>query len=496
MDSEKLLQQAIEAVRQGADPDEVNKRIADLSDYPNLFALQMAVESAAEFVAAEELEDIGEHPIRNFLGAMGQGVTFGFLDEIVGAADEGAGERMRQAQELRREHAPGATAMGEIAGSLLLPAIPALGASKAAPGLAKGAMTGAARGGLFGALGGAAAGAGFAEEGRRAEGARTGALAGGAAGTALGVPMGALGGLFGAAAGRGARVAKKMLGLANVDEASLLASKGRVAMEKAHIQETLYRPLQEAHEAVTDPGVMAWLQNTSTNQNLRAVIPRQFRAGTQRVRSGPGRATGQLVRGSEMPPSFQDLQDIRNGLRKRAYDRAGDVSDREALAAMEELTEVMEDTFGPDLAVADAAWARASSNERSLEKGWRDFNKPAEKIDEVRANLTPEQLDYFDEGRLARITAELGVRNRSAVGLLQQYLDAGPDTRRRLASLFPGEENGTAFQTLERMLKHERKTAAIADFFNSTIKSGAIGATGGAITGGLMSRGRGGQPGG
>jgi hypothetical protein len=490
MDSEQLLQMAQEAIRQGADPGAVDARIAEMSDYPNVFALQMAVESAQHFVEAEEMMEIGEHPIRNLLGSVAQGATFGTIDEIVGVADEGLGERMSQAQARRREHAPGATAMGEIAGSLLLPAIPAVGASRAAPGLARGAMTGAARGGLFGALGGAAAGAGFAEEGHRAEAARTGALAGGAAGTALGIPMGAVGGLFGSAAGRGARVAKKMLKLGNVDDASLLRAKGRVALEKANIQETLYRPLQEAHEAVSDPGVMAWLQNTSTNPNLKAAIPRQFRAGTQRVRSGPGRATGQLVRGSELPPSFQDLQDIRNNLRSRAYDRAGDVSDREALAAMEELTEVMQDTFGPDLAVADAAWARASSNERSLEKGWRNYNNPAEKIDEIRAALTPEQLNYFDEGRLARITAELGVRNRSAVGLLQQYLDAGPDTRRRLASLFPGEENGVAFQQFERMLKHERSTAAIADFFNSTIKSGAIGATGGAITGGLMSRGR------
>ena len=109
---------------------------------------------------------------------------------------------------------------------------------------------------------------------------------------------------------------------------------------------------------------------------------------------------------------------------------------------------------------------------------------------EVRRALTPEQLDFFDQGRLAHITAQLGVRNRTAVGLLQQYLDAGPDTRARIASLFPGGEGGAAFGQLERMLRSEASTAAIADFFNSTIKSGAIGATGGAITGGFMSRGQ------
>jgi len=396
---------------------------------------------------------------------------------------------MEKAQQSRREHAPVATALGEVAGSLMIPAIPAAGAAKASPGLARGALTGAARGGMFGAAGGALAGAGFAEEGHKAEAARSGALAGGAAGTALGIPMGAIGGLFGAGAGRGARVARKMLKLSGQPDASLLASKGRVALEKAHIQETLYRPLQEIFSVVDDGAVDAWMRNTSTNPNLKALIPRQFRAGTTRVRSGPGRATGTLVRGSSVKPSFEDLQGVRNSLRSRAYDRAGDVADREALAAADELTEIMQDVMGPDLAAADRAWARASANERAVDKGWSVYNKPFEKIEEIRVNLTPEQLDHFDQGRLAHITAELGVRNKRAVGLLQQYLDAGPDTRARVATLFPGGEGGVAFTQLERMLRHEATTAAIAEFFNSTIKSGAIGATGGAITGGFMARG-------
>jgi hypothetical protein len=485
-----LYQQAKNALAKDADPTMVEAWIKKETGLPNLFALQMAVESAEEFVAAEEMEEIGKHPIRNLLGSMAQGATFGFADEIVGMADERAGERMRQAQEMRREHAPGATAMGEIAGSLLLPAIPAAGASKVTPGVLRGSLTGAARGGLFGTLGGAAAGAGFAEEGQRAESARLGAMAGGAAGAALGVPMGALGGLFGSAAGRGARVAKKLLNMSAQDEASLLAAKARVAIEKANVQQTLYRPLQEAFQVVDDPGVMAWLQNTSTNQNLRTVIPRQFRAGTQRIRSGPGRATGQRVQGSSVPPSFQDLQDIRNNLRSRAYDRAGDVNDREALAAMEELTEVMQDTFGPDLAAADAAWARASANERAVDLGWAHYDDFAEPLQQARDALTPEQQSYFDQGRLARITAAMKTRKTEAVGILRKYMDLGDDAREGVGTMFEGGLEGTAFQTFERMMRTERRTAKIADFFNSTIKSGAIGATGGAITGGLMSRGR------
>jgi hypothetical protein len=155
---------------------------------------------------------------------------------------------------------------------------------------------------------------------------------------------------------------------------------------------------------------------------------------------------------------------------------------------MDELTEVMQDTFGPRLAEADAAWARLSAQERAVDKGWTLYNTSSEKIEEARQALTPDQLDSFDQGRLAHIVSELNVRNRDAVGLLQQYMDAGPETVARVRNLFP--DNGVAFNQFQRMLKRERNVARIADFFNSTIKSGAIGATGGAITGGLVSRGQ------
>ncbi len=495
MNPEDILQEAIAAIQQGASADMVDQRIAEATDYPNLFALRMAVESSFDAQAAEELAEIGDAPVRNFLGAAAQGATFGFADEIVEAVGfEQTARNMRRAQEIREERAPGATAISELAGSFVLPGLPAGAAAlgpRAMP-ISRAALRGAARGGLFGgatgAAGGALAGAGAADPGERLAGAQVGGIAGGTAGAILGLPMGAFGGLFGAAAGRGSRVGREMVNLSTQPDASLLASKGRIAVEKANVQNTLYRPLQEAHEVVDDPAVMAFLQNTSTNPNLRTLVPRQFRAGTTRIRSGPGRATGTLVRGSAIPPSFQDLQGLRSTLRGRAYDRAGDVADREALAAMDELTEVMQDAFGPRLAEADAAWARLSAQERAVDKGWTLYNTSSEKIEEARQALTPDQLDSFDQGRLAHIVSELNVRNRDAVGLLQQYMDAGPETLARVRNLFP--DDGIAFDQFQRMLKRERSVARVADFFNSTIKSGAIGATGGAITGGLVSRGQ------
>jgi len=490
MDPEKVLAEIQAMVAEGLiNEAQANELVAESTDKPNLFALRMSVESAFDAQEAEELAEIGENPVKNFAGAALQGATFGFADELVSAAGfEHLGQNMRENQEIREERAPGATALAELAGGLALPGIPAAGAARLTPGATRGALRGAARGGLFGAVGGAASGAGFADEGERGEAALRGAQFGAGAGVVLGAPMGALGGLFGSASGRGARVADRIVQGADVESGSLLAAKGRVAAEKTRIQEELYRPLSQAHAVIDDPGVSAFLQNTSTsiNTNLKNAIPRQFRAGQTRIRSGTGRATGQLVRGSSVAPSFDDLQGIRQALRDRAYDNTGKLVDREALDAADELTFVLRDVVGPSLDEADAAWRRTSANERAVDKGWDMFSEPFEKMEEVRGGLTPEQQRHFDEGRVAHISAALGQRDKAAVSLLQRYLDPGRDTREQIRSLFPAD--GVAFNQLERMLKSEATTAKVADFFNSTIKSGAIGATGGAITGGLVSR--------
>ncbi len=490
MDPELVLEQALAAIQAGANADAVDEVIGSVSDFPNLFALQNAVEASFEAQAAEELAEIGEAPVRNFLGAAAQGATFGFADELVGLASPEAGERMRRAQDIREERAPGASALSQIAGGIMLPAIPAIGASRAAPGVLRGAATGLGRGGLFGALGGAAAGAGFAEEGQRAEAAREGALFGGLTGAALGVPFGAVGGLFGAAAGRGTRVAEKMGDLSGLDNLTLASAKGAVGLEKLDIQQTLYQPIQQANQAVDDPAILGFLTDVAIDPNLKTLIPRQFRPGQQRLPGPTGQRGGVIVRGQEINmPSFQDLQDVRNSLRSRAFNRAGDLADREALARADELTELMEDAFGPALREADSAWARVSANERAIDQGWRRWNIFGQEVDELIQTdaFTPDQWDNFNRGRLARITAEMQQRNKEPVSALRKFLDMGPDARRSVGSMFPGGPDGPVFGQLERMLAGEARTAAIADFFNSTIKSGAIGATGGAITGGIMS---------
>lgn len=493
---DELYQWALDQIAGNAPIEQVNAFIKEESGrrgiaggrgYPNVFALRMAMESSQHQQEAEEMQQIGEHPIRSAVGSMSQGIPIigPWLDEIVGATSAGrqVGPAMGRAQAARSEHAPGADLASQFAGGLLTAGMPAANiATRPVTGVMSGAVRGAARGGLVGAAGGAAAGAGFAEEGERVEGAVRGAKAGGVVGGVLGAPMGAVGGLFGSASGRGARIADEiynMTGLQRRPEAIT-----RLAAEKAEVQTTFYRPLQQKFAQVQDLPIERFLEDLGTDRNLRTVVPPKTRDLIRRNAASHGRSQPMVQ------PSFEDLQDLRNALRARAYDRAGDVADREALARMEELTELMQDAIGPELEAADAAWASVSGRERAMERGWQMYNKEADLIDEAREAMSPEQLEFFDSGRLARITAKMGERDRGAVGLLTQYMDAGPDTERRVASLFPGGLEGGQYANFKHLIRSEATKAAIIDFFNSTVKSAAIGATGGAIAGGLMSRGQ------
>lgn len=484
MGDEELYSFAIDALAAGADPAAVNARIKERTRYPNVFALRMAIESSVHAQEAEELTEIAEHPVRSAMGSALQGASFGGVDELVGSSRAGRnrGRTMARAQEARETYAPGADLAAQIAGAVVPIGGPmARAATQPVRGLMSGGMRGAVRGAATGAAGGAAAGVGFAEEGERLEAGKTGATVGAAAGTVLGAGGGAIGGLLGAARGRGGRVAREMGELSGLGT-SRLAAKARLEAEKQSVRATHYQPLEQQFAQIVDLPVDQFLRDLGTDPNLSAVVPRSIRQEIRRANQAGGRSMPIL------PTSFQDLQELRNALRSRAFARDGSIADREALARADELTELMQDVAGPALEEADRAWARVSANERALERGWQMFNKEADIIDEIRGVMTPEQLTHFDEGRLARITSKLEERNREAVGLLRQYLDAGPDTRRRVASLFPGGLEGTAFSTLENMLRSEAATAAIADFFNSSVKSAAIGVAGGAVAGGLMSR--------
>jgi hypothetical protein len=472
VNEEELLREmalAQEAITQGAPKEYVDAQIAQRTGYPNLFALRMSIESAQDFQAAEEMKEIGEHPVRNFMGAAAQGASFGWADELIGALGfEGTARKMDRAQDLREEHAPGANAAAMMAGGLMLPGIPAAGAARMAPGATRGLLAGAARGGLYGGLAGAATGAGLAEDGSRLEGAATGAGYGAAGGAVVGAPFGALGGVMASRTGRGSRVAGAMRELSDLS-GTRAEPLGRIRADKQFVQESLYGPLQQAHPAVTDRRVLDFMTRIEDDGTFRADIPRRLRGNQATSRSRP-------------VPSFEDLQDLRGSLRGRARNRAGELVDRDALARAEELDEIMQDLFGEPLQKADSEWARVSANQRSLESGWRLYNRESEIVNETMRRMSPEQRDYFNEGRLARVVAKLEEDEAGAGALLKDYFNAGPEMRRRMASMFPGGEEGTAFQTLQNMMRSEARNEAIAQFFGSSVKGAAVGAAVGAAT--------------
>lgn len=128
----------------------------------------------------------------SLLGA-GEGLSFGWLDEIVGLADEDAGKALKERLASAREAHPIATGLGEVGG--------VLASSLAVPGSA------VARGASLGT--------------KVVTGARTGAITGGAfgAGTAEGdieerLKGGAKGAAFGGGVGAAAPVVLKLAGLA------------------------------------------------------------------------------------------------------------------------------------------------------------------------------------------------------------------------------------------------------------------------------------------
>lgn len=230
MDPEDLYRFAVAAIARGKSPEVVNAKIAEVTggSFSSIEGLRSHVQQApngkpgtAEKGGAEPGEDAAlrrfaaHNPVNQFLRAAAQGLTFGFGDEIAGAAAAvapggksytEARDASRQRVSDMREVAPGATALSEIAGGV---ALPALGAARVArtlvrPGAgALGKAVGAAgAAGAIGAGGGALYGLGESEAetpgGLLVDAAKSGAV-GGLLAAPLGAGASAVGGLLGKA---------------------------------------------------------------------------------------------------------------------------------------------------------------------------------------------------------------------------------------------------------------------------------------------------------
>lgn len=295
MDREELLQlleEARAALASGRDSRAINRRIEELTDgaFPGIMSLTLAVDPdvQAEEEFADALQAVAEvSPAQNFFEGLGQGLTFGGLDELVGLISPEAGEALRRRQEAREITNPKTSLALEVGGAAVSPVTRALGAGfqalRGGGGLIRStgaaAATGGAGGGAFGFL---------SAEGDVGERAR-------AAGpeAALGAGLGLAGPLL-VAGGRS--VGRALAPLTRTTRAGA-RDVTRTAIEGAGmtVDEAIEGVRQGNPLALQDPSIMARAPGTVRTapnlrriggpvQNLRAsVAPEQVRAARRAI---------------------------------------------------------------------------------------------------------------------------------------------------------------------------------------------------------------------
>ncbi len=484
MDPQEILRQALEALEGGATEEAVDARIAKLreqgvTEFPNLFALRSSIEGAEQKEISEAgLRVAGDRDTRgqqfrggasDFARMLAQGATFGFADELVGLAG-GDVEASRQRVEDLRTAQPGASLASEVAGGFLLPGVGGARAAQAGGRTARAAGRGALATGALGAAGGGLFGLGEAEGTllERAEEAKTPAVVGGLLGAATGGAGGAAGSVLRRRAeSRGAQVAEALSRTSGVS-ADITGARASTRAAQGAIQQRLYRPLEEAFPSVSDPNVNNFIRELSDQPGTRALV-RKLGLSPARGVPGPART-----------PSFQDLQALRQQLRKRAFDSRGGVKDAVASDLADELSDLMGDTFGEPLRRADATWRQTVQQLDNLDLGWRKYNEPTAQIEEITRRMSDSQRQAFNQGRVSRIDAKLRERDKEAVGLLRKLLDSGTETRNQFRTLFPDEQT---FDQFQRFLESERSLDRVLDVYSSLARPLAVGVGAGAAFG-------------
>lgn len=295
MDREELLallQEARQALAAGAPSTAINQRIEELTGgtFPGIMSLTLAVDPdvQAEQAYGEALEAVAEvSPVQNFFEGLGQGLTFGGLDELVGLISPEAGEALRRRQEAREITNPKTSLALEAGGAIVSPATRALGAGfqalRGGGGLLR--TTAAAS-----ATGGAGAGAfGFLS----AEGSPGERLEEAAPQAALGAGLGALGppaAAGGRALGRAAAPLTRTTQAGARDVTRTAIEGAGMSIEDAIAGVSRGEPL-----ALQDPSIMARAAGTVRSapnlrrvggpvQNLRAsVAPKQVAAARRAI---------------------------------------------------------------------------------------------------------------------------------------------------------------------------------------------------------------------
>lgn len=330
----------------------------------------------------------------------GQGVTFGWGDEIAGLiGGDIERERMRATVDASRRDHPGMTLAGEIGGAVAVPG-PAMAAATTVP---RAAAQGAALGGAAGAL----YGAGVAEDGEKT----SGAIAGGATGA-----------LFGAGANAAINVGTRgFRRLFNRSQQRPTVENLRTAKNAA------YKAVEDSGEVFTQAdmqGLLQRVQREIADVDYVPEVDRQTFAALKRLESAADRdlTIGQLDR-------------IRQDLWRR-YQASGR-SEQGIMSAIDAIDEMVDGRAGTS-ALMDAARAansrfkkaelledafvKAQDQTSATGSGGNILNKYRQAVTNIINN--PRQARWFTEDEIS---------------VMRQFVhgDVGENILRRIGKLSP-----------------------------------------------------------
>lgn len=275
-------------------------------------------------------------------------------------------------------------------------------------GVTRGAAIGGAQGGMMGF------GEATGTVGERAETAIPSALAGAAIGGAVGSLPGLLNAAARRAPGRGTRVGQELVeatGLPNDIERLTDSAEGvRNAASRK-----FYGPM-DALGAIENPRIAAVLRESQ-------------------------------VPAPDRPRTLTELQKVLAGLKGKNG------------PAAEELKRTLgEEVAG--FAEANASYGPFARPMEALEAGRKSY-KTAADIRMAMRGMSRRESRNFAAARLHDIVAKLETRDEDAVGMLRQFVDAGPETKAQLRTLFRGD-NG-ALEDFLAVLRREESAEKVAN---------------------------------
>lgn len=512
---EELLAWAQEQLAGGAPVEKVEDYIRQETDYPNVFALKMAVEAAGgrqypnEFAARMAAESAQEADIATALGGSRpgtilpslamfgaqalQGPTFGFADELAGLFNPELGAQMERSAAIRRQEAPDASALAEMAGDLMVPAGLLGQAARMPTSIGRAALRGAGRASLIGGASAGLAAAGMTEgsaQERAAAAARAAPF-----GMAMGVPLGAASGVVAggllARTGAGQRAANQVAELSGRPNVGMQYDDMLAATEQVRrqIQEEGYKPIAQAVGTISIPNNealnQAFLEMATTDiPGLASVPRRQFRYLPQRGRRGQG----VRMMPPSRQPSLEDLQRIRSDLRSKLVDRNGEIEPAVS-RILDYFNEGMDQI--PNLREVDQAYRLVVNRAQAIRDGYEKSRTLTAaqlrmQMNELAEREGDEVAGAFADGYLRRLMDDVLGKERGATARLESLRNLGDEPRQRLEAMFA---DPSQVGELIRLIEKDANLEEVGNFLRSAGMSATIGITGGIIGAQLAGRG-------